>query len=61
MMLWIELLLWVVAMLAHQAISLRLQLPGLTTMREGSRDELDPVALFPNGGGLPVEFPGFEL
>jgi hypothetical protein len=41
--------------------SFRLQLPDLITMREGGRDELDPVALFPNGGGLPVEFPGFEL
>lgn len=24
-------------------------------MREGGRDELDPMALFPDGGGLPVE------
>ena len=61
MMLWIELLLSVVAMLAYQAISPRLQLPDLITMREGGRDELDPVALFSNSGGLPAGFLGFEL
>ena len=47
--------------MARQAISLLLQLPNLITIRERGRDELDPVAPFPNGGGLPVEFPGFEL
>ena len=41
--------------------SFRLQLPNLITMREEGRDKLDPVTLVPNGGGLPVEFPGFEL
>ncbi|KAI9762714.1 MAG: hypothetical protein M1840_001181 [Geoglossum simile] len=36
------------------------QLPDLVTMAEGGMTP-SPVALIPNSGGLPVQFPGFEI
>jgi hypothetical protein len=37
------------------------QSPDLITMREGGIDMRPSVRLYPTGGGLPVEFPGFKL
>lgn len=37
------------------------QLPDLIAGREAGMAEMPSVTLFPNGGGLPVRFPGLEL
>jgi len=37
------------------------QVPDLITMREGGADHLPAASLIPRGGGLHVQFPGFEF